>query len=103
MRFGHAKNALGKVTINSSWCKGCGFCIQYCPTKVLAVSPEFNRKGYHPPIVASPSDCRNCGYCQVICPEFAIFVADDAERAPTEDLPTAEGSHASTKEATGVV
>lgn len=90
MRFGNAKNDTGVVTINKNWCKGCGFCIQYCPTKVLTASPEFNRKGYHPPVVTSAESCRNCGFCQVICPEFAIFVKreDDESVEPRTKSPS---------------
>jgi 2-oxoglutarate ferredoxin oxidoreductase subunit delta len=84
MRFGNVKNATGVVTINKNWCKGCGFCIQYCPTKVLTASPEYNKKGYHPPVVTSAENCRDCGFCQVICPEFAIFVKGDSDEGSKE-------------------
>ena len=40
--------------------------------RVLALSPQFNRKGYHYPIVVG-DDCINCEACAKICPEFAIF------------------------------
>ena len=99
MRFGNVKNATGTVTINKNWCKGCGFCIQYCPTKVLTASPEYNKKGYHPPVVTSAESCRNCGYCQVICPEFAIFVKDGSEEGSGK-LKTSESENASTTEET---
>jgi 2-oxoglutarate ferredoxin oxidoreductase subunit delta len=68
------QEAKGAVTINRNWCKGCGYCVKYCPTNVLELSKGYNAKGYHPPEVKSAEDCRNCGYCELICPEFAIFV-----------------------------
>lgn len=78
--FGKLKKGQGVVVINKAWCKGCGYCVQYCPTKVLEISKDYNQKGYHPPVVASADDCRNCKYCEIVCPEFAIFVkADDDE------------------------
>lgn len=83
MFFGNIKNARGVVTINPNWCKGCGYCIKYCPTQVLEAAKEFNAKGYHPPYVAKPEMCRNCGFCQVICPEFTIFVQPDPEEEET--------------------
>ena len=64
----------GKVSIIEDRCKGCGFCVEYCPRSVLELSGHFNRKGYHPPYVRSPEDCVNCNFCEVICPEFAIYV-----------------------------
>jgi len=85
MAFGKVKNITGVVTINKAWCKGCGFCVAFCPTNALAMSPEFNAKGYHPPYIKSPEDCRNCDFCQSICPEFAIYVTRKAEQRETED------------------
>ncbi len=63
----------GEVIIFSDRCKGCGFCVQYCPNDVLETSEEFNELGYHPPYVKKPDDCLNCGLCEMICPDFAIF------------------------------
>jgi 2-oxoglutarate ferredoxin oxidoreductase subunit delta len=79
MFFGKIKEAKGTVTINKNWCKGCGYCVKYCPTNVLELSKGYNAKGYHPPEVKSAEDCRNCGYCELICPEFAIFVLKTKE------------------------
>ena len=53
-------------------CKGCDLCIDYCPTRVLAASPQFNAKGYHYPVVVN-DNCIACQACFSICPEFAIF------------------------------
>ena len=64
----------GKVHIIKDRCKGCGFCVEYCPKDVLAMSEEFNIKGYHPPMVENPDDCLECHLCEMLCPEFAIFV-----------------------------
>jgi len=63
----------GEVCIVADRCKGCGFCVEYCPRHVLVMSDEFNVKGYHPPKVAKPGECVNCNLCEMICPEFAIF------------------------------
>ena len=63
----------GEVHILIDRCKGCGFCIEYCPNDVLSVSEEFNSKGYHPPVVVKPERCLNCGLCGLICPDFAIW------------------------------
>ena len=63
----------GEVVVIAERCKGCAFCIEYCPRDVLTLSTTFNRKGYHPPKVVKPGECVNCNLCEMICPEFAIF------------------------------
>ena len=74
MFFNDIKPTRAKVHINANWCKGCSFCVQFCPTRVLEMSPEFNAKGYHPPLVNNPDACTDCKFCEIICPEFSIFV-----------------------------
>ena len=56
-------------------CKGCSFCVEFCPLDVLELSDEYNRKGYHPPRVAAGKAhaCVACGFCTLVCPEYAIF------------------------------
>lgn len=63
----------GAVVVITDRCKGCGFCVEYCPRNVLQLAKTFNRKGYHPPFVTKPDACLNCNLCEMICPEFAIF------------------------------
>ncbi len=63
----------GEVHIIVDRCKGCGFCVEYCPKDVLVMSEEFNSKGYHPPKVVRSGECVDCNLCEMICPDFAIF------------------------------
>jgi 2-oxoglutarate ferredoxin oxidoreductase subunit delta len=63
----------GVVRIIEERCKGCGFCVEFCPKDVLEISNKFNKKGYHPPFVKNPDECVNCHYCEILCPEFAIY------------------------------
>ena len=67
------KGPMGRVFIDAELCKGCGYCIHFCPTDVLEFSTEFNSKGYHPPIVANPDACSGCDLCGMYCPDFAVF------------------------------
>ncbi len=66
----------GEVHIIEDRCKGCGFCIEFCPKEVLEVSEEFNVKGFHPPKVKDGTKCVLCGFCEVVCPDFAIFTVE---------------------------
>ena len=63
------------VTINVERCKGCGFCVEFCPTKVLSLSSAFNSKGYHAPYVVLAEKCSGCDLCGMYCPDFAIVGA----------------------------
>jgi 2-oxoglutarate ferredoxin oxidoreductase subunit delta len=63
----------GSVAITAERCKGCGFCVEFCPTDVLELSGAFNAKGYHPPHMIHADKCSGCNLCGMYCPDFAIF------------------------------
>ncbi len=65
----------GRVSIVVERCKACGFCVEFCPSHVLALSSAFNSKGYHPPHVVHPEKCSGCDLCGMYCPDFAICAA----------------------------
>ncbi len=67
------KKAGGNVVITAERCKGCGFCVEFCPPKVLALSEQYNSKGYHPPVLATKDGCTGCNICGLMCPDFAIY------------------------------
>ena len=68
-----------EICIITDLCKGCGFCIEFCPKNVLEQSEQLNKKGKYPPKVTDESNCALCGFCTAICPEFAIFVVEKKE------------------------
>jgi 2-oxoglutarate ferredoxin oxidoreductase subunit delta len=80
------KTSRGEIHIIENRCKGCGFCVTYCPMDVLELSDIFNDRGYHPPYVKNPEACINCGLCEMICPEFAIWSSLKEEIKASEVL-----------------
>lgn len=72
----------GIVHIISERCKGCGFCVEFCPQGVLVTSKNTNAKGYHLPEITNDSHCLSCGLCALLCPDFAIYVEDNDTQSP---------------------
>ena len=75
------KGPRGHVYTVPDRCKGCGFCIEFCPFKALRFSVALNRGGFHFPEIADPDKCSGCNMCGMICPDFAIW----AERLAGEN------------------
>lgn len=65
----------GEVIISEARCKGCGYCVHFCPRQTLGI-PEgkLSSKGYALPEVVKAEDCTACGICGWLCPEQAIEV-----------------------------
>ena len=58
----------GQVTVFANWCKGCGICVAFCPTGVLALDHDDH------PVVVYPEKCTGCHWCDTHCPDLAIIV-----------------------------
>lgn len=58
-----------EVRIFATWCKGCHICVEFCPTKVLAMHPNGEY-----PIVIAAEKCTACHFCDTHCPDLAISV-----------------------------
>lgn len=63
----------GTIKVDTKICKGCELCIIACPQDVLALSANFNEKGYRYVELIS-SACTGCINCALVCPEAAITV-----------------------------
>jgi 2-oxoglutarate ferredoxin oxidoreductase subunit delta len=75
-----------RLAIIKDRCKGCEFCVTFCPTEILELSPEINSKGYHPPKLKdgkTMDDCAKCRFCELLCPEFAIFLEELTDEPPS--------------------
>jgi 2-oxoglutarate ferredoxin oxidoreductase subunit delta len=66
----------GDAHILRERCKGCGYCVEFCPEDVLKLDHAYNKKGYHPPVVVEGKECVMCKLCEMICPDFAIFITE---------------------------
>lgn len=62
------------ITINSLMCKGCGYCIKFCPKHILEMGKERSQKGFFYPVNVDAGKCTSCAVCALMCPEGAIEV-----------------------------
>lgn len=62
------------VHISALLCKGCAYCVKFCPKKILEMGTVRSRKGHFNPVVTEPEKCTACAICATICPEAAIEV-----------------------------
>ena len=63
------------ITINALICKGCGYCIKFCPKHILEMGTERSEKGHFYPVQTDSAACNGCAICALMCPEAAIEVA----------------------------
>ncbi|MEA4892010.1 MAG: 4Fe-4S binding protein [Peptococcaceae bacterium] len=64
---------MNQVTIDFERCKECGYCVNFCPRKALAIGGVINKRGYYPPVFEAEK-CIACGTCARVCPEGAVEV-----------------------------
>lgn len=61
------------ILIKEAICKGCGICVDLCPTNVLAIN---SLEKVH---VVDLVKCTQCRQCEIHCPDYAIFIEIDKE------------------------
>lgn len=66
--------------INETLCKGCGYCVKFCPKKILELGNERNKRGFFYPLNIKPDACTSCAICATVCPEGAIEVSEKEGR-----------------------
>jgi 2-oxoglutarate ferredoxin oxidoreductase subunit delta len=64
----------GTIEIDQERCKGCLFCVEFCPKKAISPSRTLNKKGYFVVELNGDNGCTGCAVCAVVCPEVAIEV-----------------------------
>lgn len=70
---------MNKVDIISKYCKGCGYCINFCPKNLLKMGVERNMKGHFFPYIEEIEKCIGCQNCVIVCPEGAIEFYKEAQ------------------------
>jgi 2-oxoglutarate ferredoxin oxidoreductase subunit delta len=63
-----------KIVVRSEYCKGCLFCAEACPKKVIGTTSAVNDKGYQYAVALNPEACVGCAICATVCPDTAIEV-----------------------------
>ncbi|NMA01677.1 MAG: 4Fe-4S binding protein [Clostridia bacterium] len=78
-------NEKGTFTIFYDLCKGCGLCIEKCPTQVIYWSDTLGFMGT-PAVNPRMEGCIVCGICELVCPEPAISIINNKKkRTPIQD------------------
>ncbi len=71
-----------ELKVISAYCKGCGLCVDICPTGTLQLEDNIESKFGVSVKVDAQEYCIGCKMCEFRCPDFAIFVNyDQSEEA----------------------
>lgn len=71
----------GKIVVDAERCKGCGVCIEACPTQTISLNPQVNSKGYNYCYMSNPDSCIGCAGCAIVCPDSCIVVYREKKQA----------------------
>ena len=69
-----------RVEVDPKLCKGCYFCIRYCPRGVFGKSETIGEMGYVVAKVLDPGKCTGCRLCLLYCPDFAVSIEEEGEK-----------------------
>ena len=58
-----------ELVIETSWCKGCGICVAFCPKSALELVGEKAR-------LKADHTCILCGQCEMRCPDYALYIRE---------------------------
>jgi 2-oxoglutarate ferredoxin oxidoreductase subunit delta len=65
---------LVKLNIKKDRCKGCAYCVQFCPKGVLRLSETLNSRGIHCVEISNIDKCTGCGICALMCPDVCMEI-----------------------------
>ncbi|AET67503.1 dissimilatory sulfite reductase (desulfoviridin), alpha/beta subunit [Desulfosporosinus orientis DSM 765] len=60
-----------KILVDEARCKGCYYCIKYCPKDAVRLSGHINAKGYET-VEIDEEKCIGCGSCYRMCPDYVF-------------------------------
>ena len=61
---------MANITVDERRCKGCGYCVAFCPMAVYEMGSNDQ------PVIRQAEKCTNCQMCVKRCPDFAIHVEE---------------------------
>ena len=70
-----------RVEVDEKLCKGCYFCVRFCPMGVFVRSNAIGELGYNLAEVEFPEKCTGCKACLLFCPDMAVAVEEEKEEA----------------------
>ncbi|MEK7849405.1 MAG: 4Fe-4S dicluster domain-containing protein [Candidatus Omnitrophota bacterium] len=65
---------MAKIKINRKRCKGCQYCIIFCPKKNITLDKTLNESGVSPAVIITEDNCTGCGICYLMCPDCCIEI-----------------------------
>ncbi|MGD2173765.1 MAG: 4Fe-4S dicluster domain-containing protein [Candidatus Brocadiaceae bacterium] len=74
-----------EVRILTSFCKGCGLCVEFCDQGKLYIRQKPNKKGIQTAAARPDVPCTGCMRCALMCPDAAV------EIVRREEAPVGEG------------
>jgi len=66
-----------QVKIDEKLCKGCFFCVRFCPMGVFVRSSTLGELGYNLAEVEHPEKCTGCKACLLYCPDMAVAIEEN--------------------------
>ncbi len=63
--------------VTEELCKGCGICVEFCPSQAIRISGKLTRRGFYPAERIWEKECSGCKLCEMTCPDLAIWVVED--------------------------
>lgn len=64
-----------KTILHVESCKGCRYCINFCPKEAISISSYINKKGYQV-VDVDESKCVKCGICHTVCPDYVFEIVE---------------------------
>lgn len=68
------------LLLNAVMCKGCTYCVKYCPKRIIEMGTDRNNYGHFYPVFKNTEACTSCGICAVMCPESALEIVTGEEK-----------------------